>query len=1178
MSDIDVTVQNDGLEVSVVGSDVEVSVGNKSGGWAIEYANVVDGVRVVQQVVGYFGGTGTPPVAYIGYYVADDGYTLTIGDATDIRGAEGGTTGGGSGDVTTNGSVAVGDLALFYDTSGDVIKAAASGDRANLRTFLQVHSQSEITTLLADYETIVDHNADLSDVAADIVAIEGDISTIESTLATKADLVGGVVPVAQLPAVAITNTFVVANQAAMLALTAQTGDIAIRTDLNKSFVLSTDSPGTLADWKELLTPTDAVLSVAGLTGAIAANDLIAALALEQADISGLVAALAAKQPLDDTLTDFAGLTIANHKVPVGSGADTFQVVDSTTYGRSLWNAADAAAAQTLLALVPGTNVQAYAATLAAVAGLTFATGKMIYGTGAGTAGLTDSTSFGRGILNWADAAAGIAALGAALDSDLDLVIGDIVDIQDDIAAIDSTLTAYDGRLDVLEAFRLLFPGGTTGQVLKKDSGTDYAFSWQDDATSGGGGGGGDVTGASNLGDGDGLFESEVTGVLRFKSLENGTGIVLTASSTEVEIAVNTTLAAIAGATPTAGDLYYWTSSSAISAIATSANVRSLLAAADYAAMRTLLGVQASDAQLDAIAGSTPTAGDLYYWTSATAISAIATSADARSLLALANYAAMRTAIGAQASDAQLDAIAGSTPTAGDLYYWTSATAISAISTSANSRALLAAANYAAMKALLDLEIGTDLQAWSAKLDAVTALTWAANKLIRLTGTGTLETIDITSDGASLIAAANYAAMRTALGAQASDAQLDAIAGSTPTAGDLYYWTSATAISAIATSANARSLLAAADYAAMRTLLSVQPADAQLDAWAGATPTAGDLYYWTSATAISAINTSANVRSILAAADYAAIRTLLSLQASDAQLDAIAGTTPSAGDIHYWTSSTAVSAIASSADGRALIAAADYAAMRTALGVQPADAQLDAWAGATPTAGDLYYWTSATAISAIATSANARSLLAAADYAAMRTLLGVQASDAQLDALAGVTPTAGDLYYWTSSTAISAIATTTDSRALLAAANYNAMRLLLSIDKVTSGQYRSNASDKVLTTTIVHSDNAWVALGQLTSPYTPDFSAWINATATTPSAGNLTFNNPTTGGIPGMVYTLEMTQHTTPRTITFGNQYKAAGGIANIVLTAVASRVDVLYFKCKSATEYWVSIEKDMKVS
>ena len=78
----------------------------------------------------------------------------------------------------------------------------------------------------------------------------------------------GKVPVGQLPDIAITDTFVVSSQSAMLALTAQTGDVAVRTDLNKSFILKASPSTTLANWQELLTPTDAVLSVNGKTGAV----------------------------------------------------------------------------------------------------------------------------------------------------------------------------------------------------------------------------------------------------------------------------------------------------------------------------------------------------------------------------------------------------------------------------------------------------------------------------------------------------------------------------------------------------------------------------------------------------------------------------------------------------------------------------------------------------------------------------------------------------------------------------------------------------------------------------------------------------------------------------------------------------------------------------------------------
>lgn len=76
----------------------------------------------------------------------------------------------------------------------------------------------------------------------------------------------------QLPAITITDTFVVGSQAAMLALTAETGDVAVRTDVNKSFILKGSSAGTLADWQELLTPTSSVTSVFGRQGAVTANN------------------------------------------------------------------------------------------------------------------------------------------------------------------------------------------------------------------------------------------------------------------------------------------------------------------------------------------------------------------------------------------------------------------------------------------------------------------------------------------------------------------------------------------------------------------------------------------------------------------------------------------------------------------------------------------------------------------------------------------------------------------------------------------------------------------------------------------------------------------------------------------------------------------------------------------
>jgi hypothetical protein len=76
----------------------------------------------------------------------------------------------------------------------------------------------------------------------------------------------------QIPVLAITETFVISSEAAMLALsTAETGDVAIRTDLNKTFILRSGSPSVLSNWQELLSPTAAVTSVAGKVGAVTLN-------------------------------------------------------------------------------------------------------------------------------------------------------------------------------------------------------------------------------------------------------------------------------------------------------------------------------------------------------------------------------------------------------------------------------------------------------------------------------------------------------------------------------------------------------------------------------------------------------------------------------------------------------------------------------------------------------------------------------------------------------------------------------------------------------------------------------------------------------------------------------------------------------------------------------------------
>ena len=68
--------------------------------------------------------------------------------------------------------------------------------------------------------------------------------------------------------VALTTVQTAANQTAHLALTAQEGDVVVRSDENKTYMHNGGSAGNMNDYTLLATPTDAVTSVGGNTGVV----------------------------------------------------------------------------------------------------------------------------------------------------------------------------------------------------------------------------------------------------------------------------------------------------------------------------------------------------------------------------------------------------------------------------------------------------------------------------------------------------------------------------------------------------------------------------------------------------------------------------------------------------------------------------------------------------------------------------------------------------------------------------------------------------------------------------------------------------------------------------------------------------------------------------------------------
>ena len=151
---------------------------------------------------------------------------------------------------------------------------------------LAIDGNGVLSATGTDTEIINNLTSDRTDAAlaaAQGKALKGLIDTIQSTIdglgtaATKnVGTASGNIPVLDsngklntsvLPALAITEVFTVASQSAMTSLTAQQGDVAVRTDVNKTFILSKEPAATAANWIELQFPIS-VTSVNGKTGII----------------------------------------------------------------------------------------------------------------------------------------------------------------------------------------------------------------------------------------------------------------------------------------------------------------------------------------------------------------------------------------------------------------------------------------------------------------------------------------------------------------------------------------------------------------------------------------------------------------------------------------------------------------------------------------------------------------------------------------------------------------------------------------------------------------------------------------------------------------------------------------------------------------------------------------------
>ena len=193
--------------------------------------------------------------------------TMTIGKASEAVAADTATT------LATGRTISVAGDATgtspVFDGSANVtipLVLANSGVVAGTFTKVTVDAKGRVTEGVANLTAADIPELTLAKISDAGTAAAKDFGTAEGNVPVLG--AGGKLSEAVIPAIAITDTFVVDSQSAMLALGAQQGDVAVRTDVNKTFILKVAPATTLANWVELETPTDAVTSVNGLTGAV----------------------------------------------------------------------------------------------------------------------------------------------------------------------------------------------------------------------------------------------------------------------------------------------------------------------------------------------------------------------------------------------------------------------------------------------------------------------------------------------------------------------------------------------------------------------------------------------------------------------------------------------------------------------------------------------------------------------------------------------------------------------------------------------------------------------------------------------------------------------------------------------------------------------------------------------